>query len=130
MPSDLIREWRPVRVKKTRQIKNLEPRFDSIETEKALAARFFRQCVGKAPGMAIRVDDAGIARAPERIPWRHRDGRAGFRRALHRRVAVLDFEMHRDRGSLDLVGRKYRVHHAMRAAMLGKIIHHENPRAI
>ena len=36
MPSDLIRGWRPVRVKKTRQIKNLEPRFDSIETEKAL----------------------------------------------------------------------------------------------
>ena len=27
--------WRPVRVKKTRQTKNLEPRFDSIETEKA-----------------------------------------------------------------------------------------------
>jgi hypothetical protein len=25
-------KWRPVRVKKTRQIKNLEPRFDSIET--------------------------------------------------------------------------------------------------
>jgi hypothetical protein len=33
-------KWTPVRVKKTRQIKNLEPRFDSIETEKALAARF------------------------------------------------------------------------------------------
>ena len=30
-------KWKPVRVKKTRQIKNLEPRFDSIETEKALA---------------------------------------------------------------------------------------------
>jgi len=27
--------WIPVRVKKTRQIKNLEPRFDSIETEMA-----------------------------------------------------------------------------------------------
>jgi hypothetical protein len=25
-------KWGPVRVKKTRQIKNLEPRFDSIET--------------------------------------------------------------------------------------------------
>jgi len=32
-------KWRPVRVKKTRQIKNLEPRFDSIETEKALEFR-------------------------------------------------------------------------------------------
>jgi hypothetical protein len=28
--------WIPVRVKKTRQIKKLEPRFDSIETETAL----------------------------------------------------------------------------------------------
>jgi hypothetical protein len=30
-------KWRPVRVKKTRQNKNPEPRFDSIEAEKALA---------------------------------------------------------------------------------------------
>jgi hypothetical protein len=29
-------KWTPVRIKKTRQNKNLEPRFDSIETEKAL----------------------------------------------------------------------------------------------
>jgi hypothetical protein len=36
MPSDLIRGWRPVRVRKTRQNNNLEPRFDSIEAEKAL----------------------------------------------------------------------------------------------
>ena len=39
-------KWTPVRVKKTRQIKNLEPRFDSIEAEKALAmsaARVRRQ---------------------------------------------------------------------------------------
>jgi hypothetical protein len=28
--------WRPVRVKKTRQIKNLEPRFDSIRNGKRL----------------------------------------------------------------------------------------------
>ena len=42
MPSDLIRESVPVRVKKTRQIKNLEPRFDAIEAEEALdgPARF------------------------------------------------------------------------------------------
>jgi hypothetical protein len=32
----LIRGWGPVRVKKTRQIMNLEPRFDFIETETAL----------------------------------------------------------------------------------------------
>jgi hypothetical protein len=29
-------KWKPVRVKKTRQIKYLEPRFDSIEAERAL----------------------------------------------------------------------------------------------
>src|SRR5260370_36970301 len=32
-------KWTPVRVKKTRQNKKLEPRSDSIGTEKALAAR-------------------------------------------------------------------------------------------
>jgi hypothetical protein len=31
----LIRGRKPVRVRKMRQIRNLEPRFDSIETEKA-----------------------------------------------------------------------------------------------
>jgi hypothetical protein len=30
-------KWKPVRVEKMRQIKNLEPRFDSIEAGKALA---------------------------------------------------------------------------------------------
>jgi hypothetical protein len=44
MPSDLIRGWRPVRVKKTRQIRNLGPRFDSIEAEKALVCEAERQC--------------------------------------------------------------------------------------
>jgi hypothetical protein len=29
-------KWKPVRVKKTRQNKNLEPRFDAIGTEMAL----------------------------------------------------------------------------------------------
>jgi hypothetical protein len=40
----------PVRVKKTRQTRNLEPRFDSIETEKALgeaAAATAEQLSGK-----------------------------------------------------------------------------------
>ena len=40
MPSDLIRGWIAVRVKKTRQNKKIEPRSDSIGTEKALAALF------------------------------------------------------------------------------------------
>jgi hypothetical protein len=34
-PKRFQAKWRPVRVKKTRQVKKLEPRFDSIETEKA-----------------------------------------------------------------------------------------------
>jgi hypothetical protein len=35
-PERFRAKWTPVRVKKTRQIKNLEPRFDSIEAKKAL----------------------------------------------------------------------------------------------
>ena len=34
--ADSVRGRRPVRVKEMRQLKNREPRFDSIETEKAL----------------------------------------------------------------------------------------------
>jgi hypothetical protein len=40
-------KWKPVRVKKTRQIRNLEPRFDSIETEKALVE--FLRATGELP---------------------------------------------------------------------------------
>ena len=36
-PERFPAKWTPVRIKKTRQIKNLEPRSDSIGTEKALA---------------------------------------------------------------------------------------------
>src|SRR5260370_13898699 len=32
-------KWKPVRIKKTRQIRSLESRFESIETEKALGSR-------------------------------------------------------------------------------------------
>jgi hypothetical protein len=35
-------KWIPVRVKKTRQTNNLEPRFDSIGTEKALGLDAFK----------------------------------------------------------------------------------------
>ena len=38
MPSELIRGWVSVRVKKTRQIKKPEPRSESIGTEKALVS--------------------------------------------------------------------------------------------
>src|ERR1700712_3946299 len=38
MPSDLIRGWKPVRAKKTGQIKNLGPGSDSIGTQTALVA--------------------------------------------------------------------------------------------
>ena len=47
MPSGLTRGWIPVRVKKTRQIKNLEPRFDSIETEKALGDGAYSHRIGE-----------------------------------------------------------------------------------
>src|SRR5258705_10290230 len=57
-------KWKPVRVKKTRQIKNLEPRFDSIETEKALAVDRSR-CAGD-------------------------ELRHGFRLRKHRHVAALE----------------------------------------
>src|SRR4030088_1255129 len=66
MPSDLIRGWRPVRVKKTRQIKNLEPRFDSIETEKALgrvqSLRDVRDQIGRVFD-ADRQPDRGVENA-------------------------------------------------------------------
>src|SRR3979411_2329029 len=55
-------KWRPVRVKKTRQIRNPAPRFDSIEAEKALAhehasytgsfAGFYRCLQGNPSGCA------------------------------------------------------------------------------
>jgi len=57
--------WKPVRIKKTRQIRNLEPRFDSIETE-------------KAPGGVI-----GHALKFTRMPIRRRQ-----RRFLHCRFAL------------------------------------------
>src|SRR5664279_2230140 len=54
MPSGLTRGWIPVRIKKTRQIMNLELRFDSIETEKAL--------VGVGQFAQRRLEDlAGLA---------------------------------------------------------------------
>src|ERR1700709_1352289 len=56
-------KWRPVRVKKTRQIKNPEPRFDSIETEKALARAMLARVadhvgMGCAPDVALRLGQA------------------------------------------------------------------------
>src|SRR5260221_13428090 len=44
MPPDLIRGWTPVRVKKTRQNKRVEPGSDSIRTDKALAQQLEQQC--------------------------------------------------------------------------------------
>src|SRR5476649_2829285 len=64
--------WRPVRVKKTRQTNNLEPRFDSIEAEKALVDRppnhhgeFLRQTIGHLSGhrylaLAFELLDRGL----------------------------------------------------------------------
>ena len=47
MRSGLTRGWTPVRVKKTRQIKNLELRFDPIETEKALDDGAYSHRIGE-----------------------------------------------------------------------------------
>jgi hypothetical protein len=43
-------KWRKVRVKKTRQIKNLEPRSDFIGTDKALAQHAAHNAADEAPG--------------------------------------------------------------------------------
>jgi hypothetical protein len=48
-------KWTPVRVKKTRQIKNLEPRSDSIGTEKALEATASACLGGGMPNFAHAI---------------------------------------------------------------------------
>jgi hypothetical protein len=66
-------------VKKTRQIRNLEPRFDSIEAEKALAIQLFRsimarRCAGVVailvasfPGVvSAKVDCGAVPQGPAR----------------------------------------------------------------
>jgi hypothetical protein len=55
-------KWKPVRVKKTRQNKNLEPRSDSIGTEKALVAVILMPLSRSIKG-AIEVRVPWIARA-------------------------------------------------------------------
>jgi hypothetical protein len=57
-------KWKPVRVRKTRQINNLEPRFDSIKTERALAKNFAKRAAlalvlmaGAFHAMPARADD-------------------------------------------------------------------------
>src|SRR5260221_3156904 len=59
-------KWRPVRVKKTRQIKNLEPRFDSIETEKGSSARPHETAVNASRERATvyRLPDGTVTDAP------------------------------------------------------------------
>ena len=55
-------KWTPVRVKKMRQIKNLEPRFDSIETEKALVESRWKLPVPEDDGrLVVIVAHLGIA---------------------------------------------------------------------
>jgi hypothetical protein len=51
-------KWKPVRVKKTRQIKNLEPRFDSIEAEKALGCGLLIQTPYSHP--PLQEDDRSM----------------------------------------------------------------------
>jgi hypothetical protein len=59
----------PVRVKKTRKNKQLEPRSDSIGSEKALAKR--RICIGMPHFALLTIDDIGVvvnADAARRVP--------------------------------------------------------------
>ena len=64
---DSLLGWKPVRIKKTRQIRNLEPRFASIETEKAPGGaqpgRSFGVCSLKETGPRQRAH-AGATREP------------------------------------------------------------------
>jgi two-component sensor histidine kinase len=57
-------KWKPVRVKKTRQIKNLEPRFDSIEAEKALVGELTHR-MNNEFAAAIAVVSLAAARSPD-----------------------------------------------------------------
>src|SRR5947208_9353535 len=65
-------KWVPVRVKKTRQIKNLEPRSDSIGTEKALGRQ---QSFALLPSRWAWTEDEARkrARAKERRADHDRD---------------------------------------------------------
>jgi hypothetical protein len=66
-------KWAPVRIKKTRQNKNLEPRFDSIETEKALVwwrpdgIATKRQSAWPAPSPDSETNWAGVT-----VKWDNR----------------------------------------------------------
>jgi hypothetical protein len=60
-PERFPAKWRPVRVKKTRQNKNLEPRFDSIEAEKALENELERFPRGADQPISLARSDISIA---------------------------------------------------------------------
>jgi len=60
LPGRFQAKWKPVCVKKTRQIKNPEPRFDSIETKKALALQLHFLEVSESMGNHdSKIVDAG-----------------------------------------------------------------------
>jgi hypothetical protein len=65
-------KWKPVRVKKTRQIRNLEPRFDSIEAEKALESA----ATIKLPGHPCRTGVCHGSRIPSHNPGGDPDAHA------------------------------------------------------
>jgi hypothetical protein len=71
--SDGVERFRAkVRVKKTRQIKNREPRFVSIETEKAPAARIARQrnAAGNVTVLRSLCREPGPDRLKHLVRWR------------------------------------------------------------
>ena len=85
-------KWKPVRVKKTRQNKNLEPRSDSIGTEKALANELDANRFAAAPDHFAGASGPGVTR--ERQPQSGRQ-----------RIGIVDHEIRARRGEI--------FHHAL-----------------
>src|SRR5437667_8345837 len=87
MPSDLIRGWTPVRVKKTRQNRNPEPGSDSIRTGKALRVRLLgsglrRDALPQLPGRD-ESDADQFAPAPDQRAYPPHLAARGQRKAEH-----------------------------------------------
>src|SRR5664279_363355 len=93
-------KWWPVRVKKTRQLKNLEPRFDSIETEKALDVAGRDQRAFCFAG--VDVDETDM-QAGEGLAASHVDGVVNHPRAVGQMAPVPAAEGAGDRDVPDRV---------------------------
>src|SRR5882724_9175439 len=113
-PERFPAKWKPVRVKKTRQIRSLEPRSDSIGTEKALAQRvddFPIGCLGKRLQRA-RPDGSKHAQLQAEtcrhsIVWSFVD--SDHVKVAHGQVKRFELAVHLLEGSLRSVQTTWRV---------------------